>query len=391
MYETWHTAEKLKELQSLPLDQKIQITQAKVLEFYNKLNGNVFVSFSGGKDSTVLAHIVHSLLPDVPLVFVNTGLVYPEVQSFAKRMGSVFIYPKKSIRTVITETGYPIISKENAEAIYYARRIRMPNEEGIRTSLRKRDEFKEGGRHFSYRNYRRETLMGKVISQDERKTPSMFNKTKWLPAVYLPYRIGSKCCSIMKKSPGKRFQTKTKLYPIIASMAEESRLRKQAWLKTGCNSFEKTKVRSTPMAFWTEQDVLHYLSYYNIPYASPYGEIVRADGSVISVNDINDKHKLRCTGCHRTGCIFCLFGAHLERDDGRLLRLKQTHPKQYDYCMRGGEWIDNPDHISNAQKYDGDWENWNPKKIWIPSKEGLGMQLVIDEFNKLYPKSPICY
>lgn len=77
------------------------------------------------------------------------------------------------------------------------------------------------------------------------------------------------------------------------------------------------------MSFWTEQDVLLYLKRFNIPYASVYGEIVE-----------DDKGNLHTTGCTRTGCVFCAFGAHLEKEPNRFQRLKQTHPKLWGYCMK---------------------------------------------------------
>ncbi len=115
--------EVLRQYQALPLMAKVHMTQARIREWYEHWNGSVYVSFSGGKDSTVLAHLVHEFYPDVPLVFVNTGLEYPEIQAFARKMGAEFIRPKMQFSEVISEYGYPLISKENAEAIYYARRI----------------------------------------------------------------------------------------------------------------------------------------------------------------------------------------------------------------------------------------------------------------------------
>lgn len=114
----------LRQYQSLPLAAKIGMTTNRIIEWYEHFNGDVCVSFSGGKDSTVLAHLVHDWYPDVPLVFANTGLEYPEIQAFARKMGAEFVRPKMQFSDVISKYGYPIISKENAEAIYYARRIR---------------------------------------------------------------------------------------------------------------------------------------------------------------------------------------------------------------------------------------------------------------------------
>ena len=125
MAEAVHDAERLKELQALPLDRKIQISQARIIEWYQRNKGNVVVSFSGGKDSTVLLHLVRSIYPDVPAVFSNTGLEYPEIQRFVRTFPNVTIVaPKMNFSEVISTYGYPLIGKEVAEAIYYARRIR---------------------------------------------------------------------------------------------------------------------------------------------------------------------------------------------------------------------------------------------------------------------------
>lgn len=135
----------LRQYQALPMIAKIHMSHARIREWYDHWNGDVCISFSGGKDSTVLAHLVHEYYHDVPLVFANTGLEYPEIQAFAKKMGAEFVRPKMSFSEVISKYGYPIISKETAEAIYYARRIRnshaTPVIGGGMTIIRKRREL----------------------------------------------------------------------------------------------------------------------------------------------------------------------------------------------------------------------------------------------------------
>ena len=146
----------LRQYQALPLKAKVSMSLARIREWHDHWDGNVIVSFSGGKDSTVLAHLVHEWYPNVPLVFSNTGLEYPEIQQFARKMGAEFVRPKMSFSEVISTYGYPIISKENAEAIYYARRIK--NSEGGGTTARKRTEINGRGRGWNAsRSHRMET------------------------------------------------------------------------------------------------------------------------------------------------------------------------------------------------------------------------------------------
>ena len=116
------TADELAILRALPLEVKIQKSKQRIREWLEREDS--YVSFSGGKDSTVLAHLVHQVDQTVPLVFSNTGLEYMEIQSFARKKGAEFIRPEMRFDQVISTYGYPIISKEVAEAIYYARRIR---------------------------------------------------------------------------------------------------------------------------------------------------------------------------------------------------------------------------------------------------------------------------
>ena len=113
------TKEDLRELQALPLDLKILKTKNRIKEYYDFFGGQVYVSFSGGKDSTVLLHIAREIYPDIEAVFVNTGLEYPEIQRFVKTFDNVTILrPKMRFDEVIKKYGYPIISKEVSQRIY---------------------------------------------------------------------------------------------------------------------------------------------------------------------------------------------------------------------------------------------------------------------------------
>ena len=360
----------LRQRQALPLNAKVLMSKSRIREWYNHWDGDVYVSFSGGKDSTVLAHLVHDMYPGVPLVFSNTGLEYPEIQSFARKMGAEFVRPKMRFDEVISKYGYPIISKEVSIKIREARQ-----HTDTKNALIKRAEF-----------------FGERIDPDTGEA-SRFQKKKWLPlARDTVFKISDRCCSVMKKTPLQSYQRETKRVPYIGTQTDESALREMKWLEHGCNAFDGKKPSSQPMSFWTEQDVLQYIKQEGLKIASVYGDIVATDDDGFVYDSMPGIDcKLKCTGYQRTGCIFCGFGCHLEKGETRFQKLAKTHPRQYEYCMGGGQWVDNPNYDPTAPKMDGDWKNWNPKKIWVPSKKGLGMKKVFDDCNAIYGKDFIRY
>jgi len=379
------TKSDLLQRQALPLEAKVLMTQNRIREWYNYWNGDVCVSFSGGKDSTVLAHIVHDMYPDVPLVFSNTGLEYPEIQSFARKMGADFIRPKLMFSEVISKYGYPIISKENAETIHGARIIKN----GAR-GQRKGAGVPTKNPNGEWLNWRRKALHG-IPPFDK----GYYEKRKWLPlARDTQFMISHYCCNIMKKEPLSAYEKKHGVYPIIGTLTEESKLRERTWIRQGCNAFEGKHKSSTPMSFWREQDVLEYIVTRGIEICSVYGDIVevKTDNDGYEYDSlIPGSGKLKCSKCERTGCIFCGFGVHNEKGETRFQQLAKTHPRQYEYCMGGGQWVPNPAYDPTAPKMDEFWENWNPKEIWVPSKEGLGMKKVFDDCNQIYGPNFIRY
>ena len=97
----------------MPLPAKIIMTENRIRQWYAHWHGQVAVSFSGGKDSTVLLHIARNLYPNIKAVFVDTGLEYPEVRELVHTWDNVdIIRPKKTFRQVLDEYGYPVVSKE---------------------------------------------------------------------------------------------------------------------------------------------------------------------------------------------------------------------------------------------------------------------------------------
>lgn len=234
-----HTINDLYQMQALPLSLKIRMTQRRIrdwVEYYGK--DGVYVSFSGGKDSTALLHLAREIYLEITGVYVDTGLEYPEVKEFARRREKVEILrPKMNFRQVIMKYGYPFISKEVADLLGIDRR--EDKENGVETS----EYFR------------------------------MYNKERYKFFLDAPFEISAHCCSIMKKAPMKNYAKRTGEMPMTMQMASESRLRTMKWLENGCNGFEMKCPISNPMSFWTEQDVLAYLYCNHIPVASVYREM----------------------------------------------------------------------------------------------------------------------
>lgn len=283
--------------------------------------------------------MVRRLYPDTPAIFIDTGLEYPEIREFVKTVDNVLVlYPvkyerkgRKYIRTnfkqVLKENGYPIISKEISQVIEEARRNAITGK-------------------YSYRIKR---LNGELLDKNGNK--SIYNCEKWKFLMDAPFKISNKCCTVMKKNPAKKYERETGFKPIIGTMACESQARKTAWKIHGCNAFDVKRPSSQPMSFWTEQDVLEYILRYDLQYASVYGNIIQ-----------DKEGKYHTTGCQRTGCCFCMFGLHLEKEPNRFQKLKETHPKIYEYCMKplenGGlgikeiiDWINKHGDLKNKIKY----------------------------------------
>ena len=167
-------------MQAWPLSRKIQVTQTRIIEWYIKNKGQVYVSFSGGKDSTVLLDLARHIYPDIPAVFVDTGLEYPEIREFVKSIDNVtWLRPKMNFRKVIETYGYPLVSKEISGKIYFARKGR------------------------------KEALMafeGKTVDGTESKYRQRYKK--WRPLCNSNVPISHKCCEVMKKKSPQRHTKK---------------------------------------------------------------------------------------------------------------------------------------------------------------------------------------
>jgi len=280
------TLQELRIRQALSLEDKIRFSQVMIQEWYEYWKTLVYVAFSGGKDSTVLLHLIRSIFPEVPAVFCNTGLEFPEIIQFVLKTENVTILrPKKTFKQIINKFGYPVISKKQAQYIYEVR-----NANGDTATKRLR-------------------LTG--IYPNGKKSPMSVLSKKWRYLVDAPFGVSEKCCHIMKTYPARAYSKRSGRFPYRGIMASEGGNREHNYLKYGCNAFSlSSQPRSDPISFWTEKDIWNYIEKYNVSYSKIYD-----------------------MGYKRTGCIYCGFGAHMEKYPNRFQRLRRTHFKLWKYCM----------------------------------------------------------
>ena len=247
-----HSIDDLRYLQGMPLNLKVRMTKQRVREWVREFGEEgCCISFSGGKDSTVLLDIIRQDYPNIKAVFVDVPTQYPELRDFVKTFDNVdIVRPKMSFVQVCEKYGFPLVSKEVCQCVY---------------------EAKNGMRDGNVDTYRMRQLNGSVIDPNTGKK-SAFNIPQWKFLLDAPFNVSHRCCGVMKKSPLHKYQKDHGYMLITAQMAEESRLRTQQWLINSCNGFDMKSPISNPMAFWKEQDVLQYIYDNNLPICSVYGD-----------------------------------------------------------------------------------------------------------------------
>jgi 3'-phosphoadenosine 5'-phosphosulfate sulfotransferase (PAPS reductase)/FAD synthetase len=258
--------------QRLSLEDKVQISQARIRSWYEHWDGAVYVAFSGGKDSMVLLDLVWSLYPDVPAVFSNTGLEYPEIVLFVNEIKAnnperdvIIVRPKRTFRDVVLNEGYPVVSKK------VSRMLRILKNE--------KDNPKWAN---TYRLYDTGFKQNGVYSKAS-KLPE-----KWRSLLAQNFSATELCCDILKKEPLDTYSKESGRKRYMGIMAAEGGLREK---RHQCNIFDTRDPSSAPMLFWTEQDIWDYIRDRKLPYSKIYD-----------------------MGENRTGCMFCMFGVHLKLD-----------------------------------------------------------------------------
>ncbi|MCP4392754.1 MAG: phosphoadenosine phosphosulfate reductase family protein, partial [Alphaproteobacteria bacterium] len=307
---------------ALPFEDKLHLTKQRIKDWFEHWDGEVGLSYSGGKDSHVLLEIIQSMgkpYSDIAHCFSNTGLEMPEILKHVRKqkdrgVNIVEIKPKKTYQEVWKTEGIPLISKKSAKAI---RTLKAGKTE------KNKNVFK---------------LYDEGITSTGKSSPRWKLAKKWRGLVTSDIKISEKCCDHLKKEPIKRFEKESGLKQITGMMASEGGSRA---FMTQCNAFDAKRPTSSPMLFWTEEDVWQFIETYNIEICEVYysrtyvdGEMIACDSPFVdlpSCEDVDTGSTL--DGEKRTGCMFCAFGAHLEQGSKRFQRMSVRHPRQHAIVM----------------------------------------------------------
>lgn len=335
-------------MQMRPFETKLQVTVAKFLEFCQKTNYNVSISFSGGADSSVLLdmfakfwskqrnqHNNHSLI----VVYANTSNEFASMPKHVKEFCK-YIEDKYKVQIdlhivrsnvtffdVVKSEGYPVASKKIARMIRDVREFLAENNIEYKDLEPMLDHGIDTANYLRQQNFPATIVLRlSGYTRENRLCKTWMIPRKWRFLITAPFPISEHCCDILKKQPIKMAQKEVQANPIYGTLAEDSQMRKDAYLKTGCNAFKNGHGKSTPMGFWTRQDVLKYLYNFNIPIAPPYGKIIKLENG-----------NLEFSGEHNTGCKLCLFGCHLEHEPNRIQRLEVLEPSTYKFAIKSRE------------------------------------------------------
>lgn len=274
----------------LALEYKVALAQQRIIDWYQAWNGRVYIAFSGGKDSTVLLHLARHLYPDIPAIFADTGLEYPEVKDFVRAQSNIeIVRPKYSFKQVLDRWGYPVASKEVSNKVGKIQKAHPGNVATVRLYL---TGYKTDG------TFWQNGLLAK----------------KWRYLINAPFKISDHCCLALKKRPLMAYERATGRKPITGTMSADSNKRELAWLRFGCNTFSVDGAHhdiSAPLSVWTQDDIWSYIKLHGVPISSIYS--------------MGEQH---------TGCIYCAFGVHFEESPNRFERMAQHHPKLHSYCMQ---------------------------------------------------------
>ena len=213
------------------------------------LENKAYVSFSGGKDSTVLSALIDLALPGnhIPRVFINTGIEYREIVNFVKGIGErdtrlEIIQPLQNIRDMLSTYGYPFKSKEHSQKVAV---------------------YQNSGMGKTVLNY---------LGKGTKKTFLCPETLKYNFTPDFKLKVSDKCCFKLKKEPADKWSKEhDRPITITGIRQEEGGLRKSV---TSCAVFYDDKCKELhkfhPLLVVDDEWINEFVEKYNIELCKLY-------------------------------------------------------------------------------------------------------------------------
>lgn len=279
------------------LDFLIEEALFRIKRDYERSEGQIFLSFSGGKDSTVLAELIKmaQLPTQIPFVFANTRIEFDVTLEFVKNYNYenlIIVMPEKPFGQILKEYGKPALSKNKSEWLNtYQKNIDNPLSTARARQLISGQAEKNG------------ELMGMKTKNALAKKHFNFLHPEQ------EYKIANKCCTYMKKKPFETFAKENKMNGTFTGVrTAEGGIR--ALVYKSCVTVKQKRGKdyymSMPIIDWEDHHVDEFVKRYNVQLSKAY----------------------TVYGCERTGCVGCPL-AKTENIQKELEMVYEYEPNRY--------------------------------------------------------------
>ena len=352
---------------TLPFDIKFEIALARIKNLYEETNGQCYLSFSGGKDSTIVAELIKIAqarfdLPHIPFVFSNTGLELDATIKFVEEFDydnvqiikptikiKVPIYKKGSLGKVIER--YEVQEKP-ASFGYILKNWGKPH-----LSKLKSDELKTYRNQLNKGNDVMKTarvqnlILGKNLKNGKNAHHKLANKHYHMVHPDYDIKVSQICCNILKKKPFEKYGLENDINGYFTGMRSGEMGARSLQYKS-CTSTKKIKdkvmINKMPIYDWNNETVDEFIELFNIKISEAY----------------------TVYGCERTGCFLCPFSNTLQKD---LYILYKHEPNKYKASMH---WLQDV-FIQQLIKLEFDKEYMKEYKKQLPIIEQRRYEMLL--------------
>lgn len=351
--------------QQMPLIYKIEKAVEAIDAGFRLSKHRTAIAFSGGKDSTVLWHLIRTFFPDKhpAIIFGNTGVEYPESLYFARKLGKEWggadFYETTPLKTEREGLKYEAQARVLKWLIEQGRVQEVLKDDG---KLKSTETLENACPTELYEQFKREhliypagtpmnywwcvdqygwPLLGKAFSKLKAHRINIdcflrFSKSESEDPKLLEYyeilrqvKISQACCDVLKKMPSEKLQAELSVDVIFKGlMAAESRSRQTNFISRGY-VFQSSRphlgddpfYHCNPLSIWTDDDIWEYIRRFDVP-VSPLYSVgwTDADGE--------------CHCIPRNGCMAC--GTDLLYPNNHMATLRKTHPQWWKLFMGRG-------------------------------------------------------